>query len=99
MSRNRTFGRAATSATTDPSSGRDIATDLTKERNRLAADRTLMPWIRTSLSLMGFGFGIGKAYEYLTSAGLRDPADPVRSTLIFGTSFISLGMLALVAAV
>jgi putative membrane protein len=30
---------------------------------------------------------------------LRDPADPVRSTLIFGSSFIGLGMLALMAAV
>jgi putative membrane protein len=42
-------------------SGRNTATELTKERNRLAADRTLMAWIRTSLSLIGFG--IGKAYE------------------------------------
>ena len=65
----------------------------------MAADRTLMAWIRTSLSLIGFGFGIGKAYEYLKSAGLRDPADPIRNTLIFGTTFISLGMLTLLAAV
>ncbi|MGO9266872.1 MAG: YidH family protein [Candidatus Binataceae bacterium] len=83
----------------DTSSGRSAATELTKERNRLAADRTLMAWIRTSLSLIGFGFGIGKGYQYLEAAGLRASADPIRSTLIFGTSFIVLGMLALVAAV
>jgi uncharacterized membrane protein YidH (DUF202 family) len=83
----------------DTSSGRSTATELTKERNRLSADRTLMAWIRTSLSLIGFGFGIGKVYEYLKAAGLHDSVDPIRSTLIFGSSFIILGMLALVAAV
>jgi putative membrane protein len=69
----------------------------TTQRNRLAADRTLMAWIRTSLSLIGFG--IGKVYEYLKSVGLHDSVDPIRSTLIFGSSFIGLGMLALIAAV
>jgi inner membrane protein YidH len=83
----------------DMPSGRNTATELTKERNRLAADRTLMAWIRTALSLIGFGFGIGKIHEYLNSAGLHHSADPIRSTRIFGISFISLGMLALVAAV
>ncbi|WRH67064.1 MAG: DUF202 domain-containing protein [Planktothrix sp. GU0601_MAG3] len=33
-------------------------TELAKYRSRAAADRTLMAWIRTSLSLIGFGFGI-----------------------------------------
>jgi putative membrane protein len=60
--------------------GRNTATELTKERNRLAADRTLMAWIRTSLSLIGFGFG--KVYEYLNSVGVHDSVDPIRSTLI-----------------
>jgi hypothetical protein len=74
----------------DTSSGRSTATELTMERNRLAADRTLMAWIRTSLSLIGFGFGIGKVYDYLKSGGVHDSVDPVRSTLIFGGSFIVL---------
>jgi putative membrane protein len=52
-------------------SGRNTATELTKERNRLAAGRTLMAWIRTALSLIGFGFGIGKVYEYLKSVGIQ----------------------------
>jgi putative membrane protein len=99
MSTNQAFMRDATLAMSDTPSGRNMATELTKERNRLAADRTLMAWIRTALSLIGFGFGIGKLFEYLRVAGLREAADPIRSTKIFGGSFIILGMLALLAAV
>jgi putative membrane protein len=99
MRRSQTFRRDAPSAMSGTPAGRNTATDLTKERNRLAADRTLMAWIRTSLSLIGFGFGIGKVYEYLRSVGIHDTVDPIRSTLIFGSSFIGLGMLALIAAV
>ena len=42
------------------SSSGNIATELAKERNRAAADRTLNSWIRTSLALIGFGFGLSK---------------------------------------
>jgi putative membrane protein len=77
----------------------NLATELAKERNREAADRTLMAWIRTSLSLIGFGFGIGKLHAYLESSGVHTTLDPIRSTLIFGESFILLGMLGLLAAV
>ncbi|MFM7449115.1 MAG: YidH family protein [Leptolyngbyaceae cyanobacterium] len=36
----------------------DPQTELAKERNRIAADRTLLTWVRTSVSLIGMGFGI-----------------------------------------
>jgi len=44
-------------------------TDLGYERSRLAADRTLMAWIRTSLSMISFGFTIFKFFQYLKESG------------------------------
>ena len=58
-----------------------------------------MAWIRTALSLIGFGFGIGKFSAYMDATGLKRSADPAHTTLIFGTSFIVVGILGLLAAV
>lgn len=83
----------------DIPSATNTATELARERNREAADRTLMAWIRTALSLIGFGFGIGKFHDYVHSAGLATKLDPVHSLLIFGVSFMVLGLVGLLAAV
>jgi putative membrane protein len=77
----------------------NIANELAKERNREAAERTLMAWIRTALSLIGFGFGIGKLSDYLDAAGLHTSRDPAHTTLVFGASFIVVGILGLLAAI
>jgi putative membrane protein len=45
------------------------ATDLAVERTRLAHDRTLMAWVRTSASLISFGFTIYKFFQYLRDKG------------------------------
>ena len=79
--------------------GESISTELAIERSREAADRTLMAWVRTSLSLIGFGFGFAKFHGYLQTAGLRQKIDPIHSTLIFGVSFITLAVFGLFVAV
>lgn len=47
----------------------DYQTELAKERNRIAADRTLLAWMRLSLTLLVVGFGVdqsvGAFYTYL----------------------------------
>ena len=75
----------------------DANTHLSRERTREAADRTLMAWIRTSLSLIGFGFGIGKVNDYIEVTGHQ--VDSIGSLKIFGIGFITLGVVALFAAV
>lgn len=42
------------------------------DRDRFAADRTLMAWIRTALSLIGFGFSVYKFFEYLVELSMLE---------------------------
>ncbi|CAC5342361.1 MULTISPECIES: YidH family protein [Planktothrix] len=73
----------------------ELATDRTemaKYRSRAAADRTLMAWIRTSLSLIGFGFGIPTIVRTIEQTHLHPKIDPVRFSVIVGLSFLSTGM-------
>jgi putative membrane protein len=78
---------------------KSMANELAKERNRQASDRTLMAWVRTSLSLIGFGFGIASFRDILLEGGLiRNPLKGFNGALVFGLSFIALGVLGLLAA-
>lgn len=77
---------------------KNVANELAKERSRQASDRTLMAWVRTSLSLIGFGFGIASFRDILLQGGLiRNPQKEFNGALVFGLSFISLGVLGLLA--
>ena len=72
-------------------------TELAKERNRAAEERTLMAWIRTALSLIGFGFGIDRIVSAIHQE-LGDAVNPIRLSRILGLSFIALGTFALLFA-
>ena len=74
----------------------DANTRLAAERNRLALERTLMAWTRTSTSLIAFGFTIYQIFRYL-SAGER-LRDPYVSPQVFGVAMILVGLAALVLA-
>ncbi|GAB6058481.1 YidH family protein [Desulfonatronum parangueonense] len=80
----------------------NLTNELAKERNRAAYDRTLMAWIRTAISLIGFGFAIAKSYEYIHYETLERTGrllDDMHAPLIFGISFIILGMLCILGGV
>jgi putative membrane protein len=68
-------------------------TELAKYRSRAAADRTLMAWIRTCLSLIAFGFGIPTIVKTIEQTHLTPNLNPVRFSVIVGLSFIGTGML------
>ncbi len=73
------------------------ATELAKERNRAAEERTLMAWIRTSLSLISFGFGIEQIMAFLNQQ-LGQSLNSLSLSRILGLSFVALGTFALLFA-
>jgi len=77
----------------------DASTEMAKRRSRDAAERTLLAWVRTSLALIGFGFGIAQLIETLstTAAVARSPY-LVTNVRIFGMSFIVLGVVSVIIA-
>lgn len=76
----------------------NLNNELAKERTRAAADRTLMAWIRTSLSLIGFGFGIPTIVRTLEATRIGEHINPHHLTNTVGLSFIGVGMFAMAAA-
>ena len=80
----------------------NLTNELAKERNRAAYDRTLMAWIRTAISLIGFGFAIAKSYEYIQTEEMETTGrfiDQIHAPLWFGMSFIVLGMVCILGGV
>jgi putative membrane protein len=87
-------------------SGMDTGTRLAQERTGMAlertywaAERTLMAWIRTALSMISFGFTIGKIGQAVQSVevkGLRDMR--VIDVSSIANLLVILGTLTLLAA-
>ncbi len=66
------------------------------QRTRLAEDRTLMAVIRTSLSLIGFGFTI---FEFFQSLREQDFISKATAPRRFGMSLVGLGVLMLILGI
>jgi putative membrane protein len=67
----------------------------------LAAERTLLAWIRTGLALMGFGFVVARFGLFLREIAMTTHARPLESTgvsLWIGTALLLVGVLTNVAA-
>src|SRR5579862_3174215 len=86
--------------TTENPSNRHLApavpSDLGALRTIMAADRTLMAWIRTSLSMLSFGFTI---YKFLEGAVQNKVVDHPRSPQEVGLLLAGLGTLSMLLGV
>ena len=73
------------------------STDLAVDRTRLAHERTLMAWVRTSASLISFGFTIYKFFQYMRDQG-RTVEDRLLGPPQFAMFLIAIGLVVLVLA-
>lgn len=75
-----------------------LSDELARARTHLAAERTLMAWVRTSLSMIGFGFGIDKIVETLRSSEISFVAQLESGVRWFGIGIVVLGVYAMWAS-
>ncbi|MEB3331676.1 MAG: DUF202 domain-containing protein [Synechococcaceae cyanobacterium] len=75
-----------------------LADHLARQRNRDAAERTLMAWIRTCLSLISFGFGLDKIVTAIHSRTGISGDHSSWGVRIISMAFVLTGVLAMLAA-
>ena len=70
-----------------------LPSDMGEMRTIMAADRTLMAWIRTALSMLSFGFTI---YKFLDTMAAQSPMPHPESPRQVGVFLCAMGIAALV---
>jgi uncharacterized membrane protein YidH (DUF202 family) len=75
-----------------------IETRMSMQRTRNSAERTLMAWIRTSLSMITFGFTAYKFLEYVRQAEKDTCSVRVHGPRNVGLALIALGTIGLMGA-
>ena len=77
-----------------------LTEELAGDRNRMASERTLMGWIRTSLAMISFGFGLAKFFDYLQQTQPQKANELGKGPEYVGQFLLLLGtFLILVAAI
>ena len=68
-------------------------------RTRLSVERTMMSWIRTAVSLIGFGFAIVQFFERLQQIPGSRPAAYPTEPRDLGLALIACGVLSMVISI
>lgn len=76
----------------------NLTNELAKERNRAAAERTMMAWIRTCLSLISFGFGLDRIIGAIKATRFQGSEHTGLSVRLVSIGFVLVGILAMAAA-
>ncbi|MEO0534734.1 MAG: DUF202 domain-containing protein [Cyanobacteria bacterium P01_A01_bin.123] len=76
----------------------NLNNELAKARNRAAAERTLMAWMRTCLALISFGFGIDQIVAAVNQSQGIESSGRFGLSRIVGLCFVALGTYAMFAA-
>ena len=76
----------------------NLANELAKQRNRNAADRTLMAWVRTCLSLISFGFGLDKIIAAIDRSTKGAGGHAELGVRLVAMAFVITGIAAMAAA-
>jgi putative membrane protein len=74
----------------------NLTNELARQRNRDAAERTLMAWIRTCLSLISFGFGLDKIVGAIDR--VSGDQGPRPGVIAVALAFVFTGILAMAVA-
>jgi putative membrane protein len=78
-----------------------VLSPIGEPRVYLAAERTFLAWIRTSLALMGFGFVIARFALFLRGFGIAEGERPRLRTMVppaLGIVMVCLGVIVIVVA-
>ena len=76
----------------------NTSTELAKTRNRAAAERTTLAWIRTALALISFGFGLDKIISAIRDAGGDGNTSQDVGVQLMSMGFIGVGIFKLLIA-
>jgi putative membrane protein len=79
----------------------DVSEENAKKQFHEAMEMTLMGWVRTSLTLIGFGFAIGEAFSFVRTGEAKNTLNTPRLSLVttVAVSLIVLGVLGLLGAI
>ena len=80
-----------------PNNAASLVNELARERNREAADRTLLAWIRTSLAMISLGFAIERLGQAALALDGRMAGYSPEKTRFLGAALIVLGIAATLA--
>lgn len=66
--------------------------NLALDRTYLAHERTLMAWVRTSTSLITFGFTLYKFFQYVREHEQTEPPNRILGPRLYGMIMIATGI-------